>query len=295
MQRGFGSALDGEIVRDTLVRKGEDGNWVTADKVRGLLDRAHEAPASKRDAVRPLVANNAPPKKRFRPHPVWFAAFLTVWFAAFLIAIVFVVIPLLRDSVTRSTTTSPRTTPIDPSAPVASPVVQQPKPVSKVEQPKGAVQAAKSVAKAPASTPPNIAGPNAYGLVYQANTLRGYDFYFSGVQFAASEAKGADTQILYLLPYRSSPVKHKTSILEVTPKEWKAGKIMNDDRTWSPATDLLYRRNLEIYAALLRQEPNPNDKQCYFLAPDPRESQFQNRLRIVTVQANSRNPRKRRL
>jgi len=35
-------ARERTILRDTLIRKGEDGIWVTADKVRGLLDSVNE-------------------------------------------------------------------------------------------------------------------------------------------------------------------------------------------------------------------------------------------------------------
>jgi GYF domain 2 len=54
-------AADGQIERDTLVRKGDDGAWLLADKVQGLLDKTKQA-AVKTSPVLPPRVKSLPPR-----------------------------------------------------------------------------------------------------------------------------------------------------------------------------------------------------------------------------------------
>jgi hypothetical protein len=52
-------AADGQIDPNTLVRNGEQGTWVLADKVRGLLDNPTRIPSSKPAHVSPSAPSSS--------------------------------------------------------------------------------------------------------------------------------------------------------------------------------------------------------------------------------------------
>ncbi|MCA9119318.1 MAG: DUF4339 domain-containing protein [Planctomycetaceae bacterium] len=56
-------AADGTIDRDTLIRRGEAGNWATADRVRGLFDPVTSDPGTKK--VTPKIVT--PPERPEQP------------------------------------------------------------------------------------------------------------------------------------------------------------------------------------------------------------------------------------